>query len=101
MRITYYCFPNSMSVRERALAYKQIVEGRHDIKEIPADVSDERLEKNFPVEFDTTVTMAKKLMKIYGGHAWTNHIDRDGGVFEVSEVKLKGNNSRFKYSHHI
>lgn len=48
-----------------------------------------------------TVTYAKKLLKEKGGHAWTEHIDRDGSCFEVTEIKLQGNNSRFKYNRHL
>ena len=48
-----------------------------------------------------TITAAKKLIKKYGGCAWTEHCERDGGVFEVTEIKLTGNNSRFKYNHHL
>ena len=41
------------------------------------------------------------LLKQYGGSAWTEHCERDGGCFEVTEIKLKGNNSRFRYNHHL
>ena len=47
------------------------------------------------------VSFAKKMMKQYGGAGWTEHIDRDGGCFEVTEIKLQGNNSRFKYNRHL
>lgn len=48
-----------------------------------------------------TVTTAKKLLKQYGGTAWTEHCERDGGCFEVTPIELTGNNSRFKYNHHL
>lgn len=48
-----------------------------------------------------TITAAKKLLKKYGGSAWTEHIERDGGVFEVTDITLNGNNSRFKYNRHL
>lgn len=48
-----------------------------------------------------SVTAAKDLLRCFGGTAWTEHIDRDGSCFEVSEIKLKGNNSKFKYNHHL
>ena len=101
MRITYYCFPDTMSIREVALATKQVVEGRTEITEVPEDVSDEVLERNFACEIHVSVTLAKKLMKRFGGCAYTRHIDRDGSVFEVTPVTLKGNNSRFKYNVHL
>lgn len=47
-----------------------------------------------------SVTEAKKLLRQFGGHAWTEHCERDGGVFEVTQITLKGNNSRFKYNRH-
>lgn len=101
MRITYYCFPDDMPIRERALITVRELRGKTDITEVPADVSDETLEANFPESVDTTVTMAKKLMKKYGGHAVTQHFDRDGGLFETTPITLKGNNSRFKYNQHL
>ena len=48
-----------------------------------------------------TITAAKKLLKKYGGSAYTMHCERDGSVFEVTDITLKGNNSRFKYNHHL
>lgn len=48
-----------------------------------------------------SVSHAKALLKEYGGAAWTEHCERDGGVFEVTEIQLKGNNSNFKYNHHL
>jgi len=48
-----------------------------------------------------SITTAKELLKKYGGSAWTCHIDRDGGCFETSEIKLDGNNSRHKYNKHL
>jgi hypothetical protein len=48
-----------------------------------------------------TVTAAKKLLRMFGGSAWTQHIDRDGGCFEVSEIKISANNSKFKYNRHL
>lgn len=101
MRISYYEFPKDMNVRDVALATKQIIEGREDIKEVPEDISDEVLKRNFSYEVDTSITMAKKLLKMFGGNAYTRHIDRDGGVFEVTQIKLKGNNSKHKYNVHL
>lgn len=47
------------------------------------------------------VSFAKQILKTYGGAAWTEHIERDGGCFEVIPISLGGNNSRFKYNHHL
>ena len=72
----------------------------------PDDISDDVLTQHGYTREDRTiggctVTYAKDMLKRYGGHAWTAHIDRDGGVFEVTEIKLTGNNSRFRYNHHL
>lgn len=48
-----------------------------------------------------SVTTAKKLLREFGGSAWTEHCERDGGCFEVTPITLKGNNSRFKYNRHL
>lgn len=48
-----------------------------------------------------SVTFVKLMIKKYGGTGITYHIDRDGGIFETSEIRLKGNNSRFKYNQHL
>jgi len=51
--------------------------------------------------YGCSVTTAKKLLKQYGGRAWTEHCDRSGGCFEVTPITIKGNNSRFTYNHHL
>lgn len=48
-----------------------------------------------------SVGHAKALLKKYGGAAWTDHCERDGGVFETTEIRLSGNNSRFTYNRHL
>lgn len=48
-----------------------------------------------------TITEVKRLMKKYGGNGYTEHIDRDGSVFEVTNIVLGGNNSRNKYNRHL
>ena len=78
MRLTYYRFPDD--------APENIVREHCDDGESVATCS---------------VSWAKKMLRQYGGAAWTAHIDRSGGCFEVTEVKLTGNNSRFKYNHHL
>lgn len=49
----------------------------------------------------TSITRIKQLMKQYGGRGFTMHYERDGGLFETTDIKLKGNNSKFKYNHHL
>ena len=48
-----------------------------------------------------TVTAAKRLLREFGGEAWTEHCDRSGGCFEVSPIQMDKNNSRFKYNRHL
>lgn len=48
-----------------------------------------------------TIREAKKLLKQKGGRAWTEHYERDGTLFEVSEINPQGNNSRFQYNTHL
>ena len=46
-----------------------------------------------------SVSTAKKLLKQKGGCAWTEHYERDGGLFEITKIELTGNNSKFKYTY--
>ena len=78
MRLNYYRFPDNA----------------------PAEVVQEYCDQGENVTC-CCVSWAKKMLKEYGGVAWTEHIERDGGCFEVTEIKLKGNNSRFKYNRHL
>ena len=79
--------------------YKEL-KGKPNI-EIPEEISDEVLDYNFPFRMNCSVSFAKKLLKKYGGKAYTQHIDRDGGVFEVTPVELGKNNSKHKYNVHL
>jgi len=101
MRITYYSFPQNMSIRDVALTTIRLIEGRTDVDSIPESISDEVLKRNYERTIDTTVSNAKKLLKLYGGSAYTAHFDRDGGLFETTPINLKGNNSRHKYNRHL
>lgn len=58
----------------------------------------EKEDKDYDV---VSVSLAKKLLKEKGGKAWTEHYERDGGLFEVTHIALKGNNSKFAYNHHL
>lgn len=48
-----------------------------------------------------SISEAKQLIKEKGGYAYTLHTERDGTVFERTEVKLDNNNSSFKYNRHL
>lgn len=47
------------------------------------------------------LSWVKQQIKNLGGSGVTEHIDRDGSCFETSEIKLAGNNSKFKYNQHL
>jgi hypothetical protein len=54
-----------------------------------------------------SVSQARKLLKLNNGcgKAWTEHYDRDGGLFEVTPITLDGSNKgssyNVKYNHHL
>ena len=103
MRLNYYRFPEDSDPMER------IKEGCAVILKTGEEIWPETIPADMwpQIKFidDTiggiTVTAAKKLLRQYGGSAWTEHIERDGTLFEVTEIHLTGNNSRFKYNHHL
>ena len=96
MRITYYSFPDEMPLRECYEKYNEVTG-----KPMPPCITDKQIEYEFERQMSCTITFAKKMLRKFGGYAWTEHIDRDGGVFEVTNVTLTGNNSRHKYNHHL
>lgn len=70
-----------------------------DINKIDDSCIREIVEKDGQV--DTGLKDAKRLLKLYGGYAWTEHYERDGTMFEVTSIELNGNNSTHKYNHHL
>lgn len=80
MRLNYYRFPENTT---------------------PAIMREHGCEEGDDTIGGISITRAKQLLKEFGGIAWTEHIDRDGGCFEVTEIRLNGNNSRIKYNHHL
>lgn len=70
------------------------------VESIPADKA-YLVDYVCPILSALKVSVVKELMKKYGGHGWTEHYDIDGGLFEVTEIKIGQNNSRFKYNHHL
>lgn len=98
MRLNYYEFPETMSVWDCYCA------------QVPEDEREPMPEGYEPTDEDRahwcqmegiSVTTAKKMLKQYGGKAYTLHMERDGGVFETTPIQLKGNNSKFKYNRHL
>ena len=103
MRIHYYRFPED-TPEDILLSAGCAVILKSGEEIYPESIPDE--ERPFVDCIDRTVDgislkRAKELLKEYGGSAWTEHYDRDGGLFETSEIKLKGNNSRVRYNRHL
>lgn len=48
-----------------------------------------------------SITEIKKLIKNQGGYGYTEHYERDGTLFDVTAIEVKGNNSNFKYNRHL
>lgn len=103
MRLNYYRFPAESDQMDRFNeGCAVILKTGNEI--YPESISDDKwplIDHIDDVIGGITVTAAKKLLRKYGGSAWTEHIDRDGGCFEITAIHLTGNNSRFKYNHHL
>lgn len=103
MRLNYYRFPED--TEEAVLLENGCAVFLKDGSEIYVEKIPE--EKRILVDHvdrcveGISVTRAKQLLRDNGGVAWTEHCERDGGCFEVTEIKLTGNNSRFTYNHHL
>lgn len=52
-------------------------------------------------DIQQSVKWIKDMIKKYGGYGYTQHVDRDGSIIEISEIKTSGNNSRFRYNRHL
>lgn len=103
MRLHYYRFPESSDpmVRFREGCAVILKSGNAIHPETIPDDKWPLVDCIDDVLSGVSITRAKKLLRQYGGTAWTAHCDRSGGVFEVTEIQLTGNNSRFKYDHHL
>jgi hypothetical protein len=113
MRINYYQFPDTVDTHTRRENGAAVIDGdciepgrltctgclrcAEGWRECPHYICT-GAETEIP---GISVTAAKKLLRQFGGSAWTHHIDRDGGVFETTEIILTGNNSRHKYNKHL
>ena len=103
MRLHYYRFPEGTDPMVR---FKEgcavILKSGGEIW--PESIPDDKwplIERIDDTLSGMSVTAVKKLLRTYGGSGWTEHCERDGGVFEVTEIQLSGNNSRFKYNRHL
>lgn len=111
-RINYYEFPNGIDAHTRYLNgalslggdCRLAIDDCRNCKECPEGWSECKYfhcHEAGNIIGGITVTEAKRLLKEFGGIAWTDHIERDGGHFETTEITLKGNNSKFKYNRHL
>ena len=113
MRLHYYRFPDTVDTQTRFLKGASAIGGgeceldRESCEDCPEGAEGWSQCSRFRVSDaeDTlsgiSITTAKKLLRQFGGSAWMAHIDRDGGVFETTEIRLAGNNSRHKYNRHL
>lgn len=103
MRINYYRFPEDTD-EKTLLEHGCAIKMKSGIETYAESIPEEKRPLVDYVD-DTiggiSVTTAKKYIKQFGGVAWTEHIDRNGSVFEVTEITLGGNNSKHKYNRHL
>ena len=115
MRLNFYEFPEAVDAKTRFQNGAQAIEGgvckhkrgRNNCRDctvhdgiwttcphfIPNDVEN--------VMGGISVTRAKQLLRQFGGSAWTDHFERNGGFIETTPIELTGNNSKFKYNRHL
>ena len=103
MRRSFYRFPEDS---DQVVRFKEgcAVILKDGMEIYPESIPEERwaqIECIGDVVDGVSVTRVKELLRKYGGSAWTEHYERDGTLFEVTEIHLTGNNSRFKYNHHL
>lgn len=112
MRISYYQFPKEVDAQTRFQNGASVLKGYCDTGRdncrgctICEDGWSECSHFICTEAEDTvagcSITEAKRLLRKFGGAAWTEHCERDGSVFEVTNISLKGNNSSHKYNHHL
>lgn len=103
MRIHYYRFPKNTPEEDRLREGCAVIlkDGSEiHVESIPEDKRP-LVDRVDDLIGGISITHAKQLLRRYGGSAFTEHCERDGGVFEVTEISLRGNNSHFKYNHHL
>lgn len=113
MRLHYYRFPDAVDAQARFINGAEAIDGgecglgRESCRNCTECEDGRQSCPRFLVNDaeDTlsgiSISTAKNLLRQFGGTAWTAHIDRDGGVFETTYIKLTGNNSRHKYNRHL
>lgn len=103
MRLSFYRFPDDapeeVRLKEGCDIYLKGGSSTH-ADHIPEEHRDEVDSVGYVVG-PWNVSTIKKYMKKYGGWGFTEHYERDGTCFEVTEIKLEGNNTQFKYNCHL
>ena len=99
MRLTYYVLPDTLTAREQYEILKK--EGFTQLGDPPPGMDDEQILSVLGCYHRCTVSTAKAMIRKYGGHGFTEHIDRDGTLFETTPIRLDGNNSKFRYNRHL
>ena len=103
MRINYYRFPDDTPEHVMLEEGCEVVLKNGDTLYVSTIPDDKRESVDY---INTTigglkVSSVKELIKKYGGCGWADHCERDSGVFKTTPITLKGNNSHFKYNHHL
>lgn len=92
MRITRYTLPQTMNAREQ---YRILKAEGYPVPstEPPQDMTDEQILEVIDINHICKVSEAKRMLKKYGGSAWTEWYDRDGSYQDCMEIRLNGRNT--------
>ena len=103
MRVTYYTYPEEVSPADCISAYLKAKGWAPDMNDLADRVHFRNLKSKIEEygEIECSVSFAKKLLRAIGGNAYTQHFDRSGCLFETTQIRLAGNNSRHHYSSHL
>ena len=103
MRVTYYTFPEEVSLADCIDAYLKAKGWTPDMNDREDKVHYRNLKQKIEEygEIECTVSFAKKMLRAIGGNACTQHFDRRGCLFETTPITLVGNNSRHQYNRHL
>ena len=87
MRITRYALPQTMNAREQYKVLK--AEGfAVPSTEPPQNMTDEQILEVIDINHICKVSEAKRMLKKYGGSAWTEWYDRDGSFQDSTDISL-------------
>ena len=87
MRITRYTLPQTMNAREQ---YRILKAEGYPVPstEPPQDMTDEQILEVIDINHICKVSEAKRMLKKYGGSAWTEWYDRDGSFQDSMDISL-------------